>query len=296
MDLHERAPYVPLPERKPLRWPGGARLAVWISPNVEWWPSDAMGAPATQASTANLKPDVLNAAWREYGARVGFWRMTDIMDRLEIRCSVNLNSLVCEHYPQLVEAGVQRNWEFLGHGLHNGTLHTDMAEDEERQRIETVYHTIAKATGKPPAGWLGPALTETAVTPDLLAECGYKYVADWCDDDQPHPLRTRSGKPLLSVPYSIEVNDYPAFLNRAMTGAEFGQMITDQFDWLYDEAGRIGTGLVMCVALHPFLVGQPFRALHLESALRHMRQREEVWWTTGAEIADWYNDHNLNGV
>lgn len=285
MQLHERVDYVPLPERPPIAWPNGARLAVWVSPNVEWFRPDE-GGPCINEGTGGLKPDTLNAPWREYGARVGFWRMAEVLDRLGIRASVNLNSQVCEHYPQMVRAGVDRHWEFLGHGTTNSQLLTGLPEEEERHVIQEVYDTLHGATGTAPAGWMGPALCESHVTPDLLAEVGFRYNADWCDDDQPHPMRTRGGQTLISVPYAIEVNDYSAVLGFRMTGEQFGQLIRDQFDCLYQE-GEV-SARVMCIALHPFLSGQPHRSLHLERALQYMKGHEGVWWATGAEIADCY--------
>lgn len=291
MQTDKRVEYSPLPHRKPLRWPDGARLAVWVSPNLERWIPDTPAAVIND-STSGLRPDVLNAAWREYGARVGFWRLLDLMDRLGIRGSADTNASACEYYPQIIEAAAERNWEFLGHGITNSVLHAEMAEEKERQEIRAVYNTLQQATGKAPAGWLGPALTETHLTPDLLVEEGFKYVADWCDDDQPHLIRTRSGQRLLSVPYSLEINDYTAFLGLKLTGEQFGQMIRDQFDVLYREGAR--TGMVMCVALHPFLIGQPHRFVHLERALTYMKQHDGIWWTTGAEIADWYAAHCLD--
>lgn len=285
MNIHERVPYRPLPERERLVWPNGARLAVWIGLNVEWWIPDVPAA-SINSGTVSLKPDVLNGAWREYGARVGFWNVIRLFDRLSLPCSILLNANVCDHYPQIVSACVERNYEFLGHGLTNSVLHTGMEEPEERRQIKEVYERILAATGQAPKGWLGPALTQTYVTNDLLAEEGFTYVADWCNDDQPYYMNTRSGKPFLSVPYSIEVNDYTVFLGWNHSGAQFGEMIRDQFDQLYAHSAE--TGLVMCIALHPFLIGQPHRLKHLEQALKYMQQFDGVWWTTGGEIASWY--------
>lgn len=287
MRLEERVQYSPIVDREPLRLPGGARLAIWVAPNVEYWVPDT-GGPAIGHASAGQAPDIMNHAWREYGSRVGFWRLMEIFDRLGIRASVNLNADVCDHFPQIVRAAVDRGWDFLGHGRTNSQRLVGMGEDEERAVIQHTFDRLREATGRPPGGWLGPGLAETHVTPDLLAEVGFRYVCDWCDDDQPHTMRTRSGRPLLTVPYSVETNDFQAFLIFHLTGAEFGQMLRDQFDCLYAEGQH--SARVMCVALHPFITGQPHRAVHLERALQYMRQHAGVWWATGTEIAEWYGE------
>lgn len=279
-----RFEYSPIIDREPLEWPDGARIALWVIPNIEHY---AMDRPSTSIhpATSTLAPDVLNYSWRDYAPRVGIWRMMETLDRHGIRGTVALNSDVCRFYPRIMEEALERDWEFMGHGIRNSSLTTGLEEDAEREMIETVLSTIEGATGRRPEGWLSPALTETFNTPDLLAEAGVRYLADWVNDDQPYPMKVRSGT-LVSMPYSIEVNDIPIFLAQGKSGAEFEQIVRDQFDVLYREAER--TGKVMSICLHPFLISLPFRSLYLDRALDHIVSHDGVWLTTGGEISDHY--------
>lgn len=281
---HGRFDYSAIVDRKPLRWPNGARVAVWVIPNIEHFLFDR---PSTSlvGVTIGLKPDVLNYSWRDYGPRVGIWRMMDIMERHGVKGTVALNSDVCALYPRIIEAGKSLGWEWMGHGKNNSALMTMESEDEERAFIKDVVGTIAKATGKAPRGWLSPALSETVRTPDLLAEAGIDYVGNWVNDDQPYPMKVKSGK-LTSIPYSAEINDIPALLDQKQSAEDFGRMIEDQFDVLYEDGGT--TGRVMSICLHPFLIGQPYRSKYFDKALAHIRSRREVWIATGSEIIDAY--------
>ena len=276
--------YSPIIRRPKLELPNGARLAFWIGLNIEHFELDK---PSTSifGGTAMLQPDPLNYGWRDYGVRVGIWRMMETLDRFGIRASVLLNSEVCERYPAIIEEGNKRNWIWLAHGKNNSTFQTGMELEEERRYLTEVVDTIKRATGKQPRGWLGPALTETFNTPDLLAELGVEYILDWCNDDQPFPMKVKQGR-MIGVPYSIEVNDIPAFVGKGYTAEQFAQMIVDQFDQLYAESAQ--SARVMCVALHPFLVGQAFRHKHLARALRHVASHRDAWLATSDEIADWY--------
>jgi len=276
--------YSPIIRRPRLELPNGARVAFWIGLNVEHYPIDR---PSTSLfpGTATLVPDPLNFGWRDYGPRVGIWRMMELLDKYKMRASVLLNSDVCDRYPEIIEEGNKRGWAWLAHGRDNATFEAGMSVDEERAYLTTVVTTIRERTGKQPKGWLGPALTETFNTPDLLAELGVSYVLDWCNDDQPYPMRVKSGR-MISVPYSIEVNDIPIFVGKFASGEDFYQLLVDQFDVLYQEGEK--SGRVMCVALHPFVVGQPFRHKYLAKALDYIAKRDKVWLTTSDEIADWY--------
>ncbi len=281
-----RYDYSPIIRRPPLRWPKNARVAVWLAINIEHFKIDRPGTAIS--AFPGLIPDVYNYAWRDYGPRVGIWRMMKLLDRHGIRASVTLNSDVCAHYPVIVEEGVKRKWEFLGHGITNSQFLAGMSEEQERQVIRTVIQTIKKTTGKAPEGWLGPALAETFITPDILAEEGITYLCDWNNDDQPYPMKVRKGR-LLSVPYSVEINDIPSFLHLKYSPEQFRQAICDQFDTLYEEGAE--TGRVMAIATHPFILGQPHRIKYLDQALRHIKRRKQVWFTTGGEIASWYTAH-----
>jgi peptidoglycan/xylan/chitin deacetylase (PgdA/CDA1 family) len=245
-------------------------------------PATAIHPPATQHD-----PDVLNYGWRDYGVRAGIWRLMDIFDAHDVPVTAAVNAEVCDHYPEIVSAGLDRDREFTGHGTTNAKPHVDLAEEDERALIEASRDRLAEATGRRPRGWLGPELAETYTTPDLLAEAGFQYVCDWCNDDQPSPMRVRSGE-LLAMPYTLEVGDIPMFLTYGLSGPEFERALVDQFEVLAAEGDREGNAKVMCLSLHPFLTGHPFRSRYLDAALAHITAHEDVWLATGAEIAAHY--------
>ena len=237
-----------------------------------------------------LNPDVLNYSWRDYGVRVGIWRMMEIMERYGVKGTVALNSDVCRDYPRIIEEGKKLGWEWMGHGTTNSILINQQTEAEERALIKEVVATITKGTGKAPRGWLSPALSETVRTLDILAENGIDYVGNWVNDDQPYPMKVKKGS-MISMPYSSEINDIPALLGLHQSPERFGQMICDQFDVLYEDGAK--TGRVMSICLHPFLVGHPHRSKYFAKALAHITSRQEVWLTTGSEIVDWYKKNYL---
>lgn len=286
MREHNRFPYSPLCERPVLRLPEEARIAVWVIPNVEYF---AFDLPATSVNPAcsHLVPDVLNFSWRDYGTRVGVWRLMEILDEAGFRGTVALNALVCEHFPQFVREAARLGWEFMGHGLTNSRSLAGLEEEEERRIIRTSMETLTLHTGTSPRGWLGPSLAETFRTPDLLAEYGVEYVCDWVNDEQPYYMQTTSG-PLVAMPYTIELNDIQVFLRGGHTGEEYLQMVTDQFDVLYEEGRK--TAKVLGLSLHPFLTGVPFRSKYLSKALRYIASHRHVWLATGGEIASWFKE------
>jgi allantoinase len=286
---HDRFPYSAIVDRKPLRWPKGARVAVWVIPNIEHFLFDRPSTSVTQATTS-LVPDVLNYSWRDYGVRVGIWRLMEIMDHYGIKGTVALNSDVCIHYPRIIQGGNQLGWEWMGHGKTNSMLINRQSEGEERALIRDVVDTIRTCTGKQPRGWLSPALSESHRTLDLLAESGIQYVCNWVNDEQPYPMRVKTGL-MISIPYSVEINDIPAFLDLKQDAETFGRMIRDQFDVLYEDGGK--TGRVMAICLHPFLIGHAYRSKYFAQALAHITSRQEVWLTTGGEITDWYLQNYL---
>jgi len=281
-----RYDYSPIVDRAPLRFPNGARIAVWVVPNIEHFRFDR---PSTSIAphTAQLVPDVLNYAWRDYGVRVGVWRMIEALERHDIRATVALNSDVCTHYPQIVAATRALGWEHMGHGRTNSEWINQQSESDERALIREVLDTIEQGTGERPRGWLSPSLTESLNTPDLLAEEGVEYVADWANDEQPYFFKVRNNA-LLSMPYSIEINDISVFLGDHGTAEDFYTRIVDQFDVMYEEGKT--SGRVMSISLHPFLIGHGFRCKYLDRALAHIRSRTDVWLATGGELADWYRD------
>jgi peptidoglycan/xylan/chitin deacetylase (PgdA/CDA1 family) len=270
--------YSPITERPPITWPGGARVAVYVGLNVEHFLLDQ---PSTSIwpGTAELTPDALNYGWRDYGARVGIWRTIESLDRHGIRPSVLLNSAVVENHPQIVAAGLERDWAWLAHGRTNSILHTAMTVDQERRVLADVADTISEATGSRPRGWMGPGLTETHHTPELLAEMGFQYVLDWTNDDQPYPLSVPG---LISVPYSVELNDLLLFA-KGTTGPEFVQIVKDQYEQLHADSAT--SGRVMALALHPFVIGQPFRHKYLDEVLRYLAAQPGAWLTTSDDIA-----------
>ncbi|MGW1992127.1 polysaccharide deacetylase family protein [Embleya sp. NPDC001921] len=273
--------YSPIVDREPIHWPNGARVAFYVGLNVEHF---LVGTPSTSINqaTAGLLPDPLNHGWRDYGPRVGIWRMIEAFDRYGIRPSVLLNSDVVDHYPQIIEAGSARDWAWLAHGRNNSTLQSDVADDE-RAYLKHVVETIEKATGRRTRGWLGPALSETFRTPSLLAELGLEYTLDWTADDQPFRLNVPG---MLSVPYTLELNDLGLFTAHALSGPDFVQVVKDQVDQLHADAAN--GGRVMSLALHPFVSGQAFRRKYLDQALEYVVNHPGVWVTTSDEIAEHY--------
>jgi len=281
---HGRFEYSPIARRPVLKMPNEARVAVWITPNVEHYHWNKPAIALTQMTTS-LKPDVLNYAWRDYGARVGIWRVMEILEKHGLTATAALNAEVCEQYPDIIKEGNRLGWEWMAHGPNNSMIFTGMPEEAERPIIAGVLETIAKQTGKKSRGWLGPVVTETDNTLDILAEAGVDYVADWCNDELPYPIKTKKGS-LYAIPYTLEIGDIPVFLERGGSGEDFYEMVVDQFDQLYEEGGT--RPRVLSIAIHPFLIGHPFRARHLARALDHIRKHEAVWLTTGSAIIDWY--------
>jgi allantoinase len=280
---HGRYPYAPIIARPSFAWPDGRRLAFYVGLNLEHF---AFGAGlGAELAPGGPPPDVLNFAWRDYGNRVGAWRLLALLDELGLPCSVLVNSALYGYAPELVAAHRARGDEIVGHGRTNSERQGVLAEAEERALIVEATRTIALHEGRPPAGWLGPWISESRVTPDLLAEAGYRYLLDWCHDDQPVWLAVRGGGHILSVPYPQELNDIPAIVARKVGAAEFADMIVDQCDEMLAQAA--GQPLVMGLALHAYLVGQPFRLRQLRRALRHVLAAggARLWPTTAGAIA-----------
>lgn len=278
-----RFDYQAIGKRPDYCWPQGARLAVYLGFNVEHFAfGSGLGANLGPASP---QPDVLNYAWREYGNRVGAWRCLDLFDDLALPTGALINTALYEHCPELVQALVARGDELIGHGHSNASRQSDLSEADERALLAGCRQRMLERSGAAPAGWLSPWISETLVTPDLLAETGYGYTLNWCHDDQPTRMRTRSGQTLWSIPYPQEVNDIPMVMGRLMDARAFGELITDHFDEMRRQAAR--QPLVMGIALHPYIVGQPHRLLHLRKALEHLvraRDAGDVWFTTPGQI------------
>jgi len=294
MNQEDRFPNLPLPSRPRLEWPNGARVALWVVPNVEHYEFLPAMRPRRDPWPRTPHPDILGYGTRDYGSRVGFWRFADMMDRLGVRCTVSLGLAAFEHYPQIMQACTDRNWDVMCHGVYNTQYLWDVPEEEERAFISDCVMTYARLTGgKRMAGWLSPALSHTLNTPDLVAEAGFTYLCDVVHDEQPWPVRTRGGHPLISLPYTVDLND--AVTNRmGLEAPDFARMACDQFDRLYRDGES--NGRVMCLAVHPYNMGQPHRARYLEEALSYMLGHDGVWQATGAEIAQWYLRHHHHKV
>ncbi len=279
--VHDRYAYSPITARAGFAWPEGRRLAVYVALNLEHFAfGEGLGA---ELAPGGPPPDVLNYAWRDYGNRVGAWRLLELFDRLALPAAALLNSAILDHCPALADAFRARGDEIVGHGRSNAERQSVLPETEERALINEATARLAAWSGAPPQGWLGPWIAESRVTPDLLREAGYRYVLDWCHDDQPVWMRTRAG-PLLAVPYPQELNDIPAIAVRRAGAAEFADMIVDQFDEMLEQSAA--QPLVMGIALHAYIVGQPYRLRHLRRALAHIAvRRQEVWLATPGAIA-----------
>jgi peptidoglycan/xylan/chitin deacetylase (PgdA/CDA1 family) len=279
---HGRFDHVPITERAKGAWPNGRGLAVYVALNLEQY---AWGEGLVEDLVPGIPaPDVLNNSWREYGNRVGAWRLRELFRSLSIPVTLLINSELYESCAPLVSAFRSDGAEVASHGRTNSEHQAGLPETEERALIDEVTHTIARHEGRAPAGWLSPWIAETALTPDLLHEAGYRYLLDWCMDDQPVWMRTRSGR-ILSVPYPQELNDSAAIIGRRVDAHDFSTMIIDQFDEMLEQAHD--TPLVMGIALHAMIAGQPFRVRALRRALQHIATRhEQCWLTTAGAIAD----------
>ena len=263
---HGRFDYVPITERPEFEWPGGARLAVYIGLNLEHFAfGSGLGA---ELAPGGPQPDVLNFAWREYGNRVGAFRLIDLLDEAGLTATVLANSAIYDHAPPLMAACRARGYEVAGHGRTNSERQSELDESAERALIAEATETIAAQEGRAPQGWLSPWIAESPVTPDLLAEAGYRYTLNWCMDDQPVWIRTRAGR-LLAIPYPQEANDIPSIVARKDSAETFTDIVVDTFDEMLRQSE--GPPLVMGIALHPYIVGQPHRLHRLRRALRRSR-------------------------
>jgi allantoinase len=279
---HNRYPYSPIPARAVYDWPDGKRLAIYVGLNLEWFSfGEGLGA---ELAPGGPQPDVLNYAWRDYGNRVGVFRLAELFAEMQLPVSLLINSEMYRHAPETVAAFSDA--ELVGHGRTNSERQGELSEYEERLLIEETTAAIKRHSGQRPRGWLGPWISQSPLTPDLLQEAGYRYLLDWCHDDQPVWMKTRHGR-ILSVPYPQELNDIPQIVARKREGPEFADMIVDAFEVMQEECAK--RPLVMGIALHAYIVGWPHRFKHLARAMRHIKQRagERVWFTTAGQIADY---------
>jgi allantoinase len=284
MQPTERISFSPISDRPPLKLPAGNRLAVWVIVNVEEWnPREPMPRTVlTPPAGGSPSPDIPNWAWHEYGNRVGFWRMLEVLDRLQIKPALAINGSAISAYEPISRAAHQRGWEFIGHGYSQKNM---QKVENEREDIRRTADAIESFTGRRPRGWLGPGLTETWETPDLLVEEGYHYVCDWVLDDQPTILKTRTS-PIVNIPYTQECNDVAMMLIQHHKASEYRDRAIDQFEQLYADAAS--SARVMALVIHPYIMGVPHRLRYFREALEHIRAKPEVAFMTGEEILDWF--------
>lgn len=288
----DRYPYAPMTRRKPLALPDDARVAIIVYLNIEHFPANIPApAHAIYPGTQTMNPDFLNYGWRDYGNRVGLWRLADILAECGMRPYINLHADVCHEYPEIIEEGTARNWDWGAQGLRASSILNGLDEAGERALISTSLDTIERATGRRPTGWLGSHLAQNFGSLDLLAEYGIEFCSDLSCDDHPIPMHTKHG-PVLAMPYTLENNDVPAILGRGHNGEEFARQLIDQFDELYQEGAR--QPRLMSMSFHPFVSGQAFRARHLRTALSYIARHDRVWLTSCSEVNTWYRANVLN--
>lgn len=281
----ERISYSAINDRPQLKLPGDARVAVWVIVNIEEWdinetmPRTVLTPPAG----GSPMPDIPNWAWHEYGNRVGFWRMLEVLDKLNIRATLAINGSAINAYEPISRAALDRKWEFMGHGYTQKNM---QKVKDEREDVAKTTEAIRAYTGRMPRGWLGPGLTETWDTPDLLQEAGYDYVADWVLDDQPVSLKTRNGGSIINIPYTQECNDVAMMLIQHHKATEYRDRAIDQFNQIHADAKN--SARVMALVVHPYIMGAPHRLRYFREALEHIKSYSDALFWTGEQILDWY--------
>ena len=287
---HEHYDWSPFIKRGVLRWPENARIALCVIVNlehIEWSPpQDSFTTGLAGGLAPRPFPDYARFSHREYGHRVGIFRVLDVLEKHGIKPTVAMDTLTAENYPYLVGHCKKRGCEIIGHGVSVSQMITsNMSEQEEREYIQNSVEALTRATGTAPTGWLGPEYGESSRTPQLLAQAGIRYVCDWVNDEQPYPIKTPQGD-LCALPTMLEPDDINALWDRRVTIDRYGQMLKESFDTIYRDGAQ--NGRVLVLNLHPWLIGQPFRIGYLDDALGHMMRRQGVWAATGSEIVDWY--------
>ncbi len=278
-------PYSPINRRPKWKWPNGARLAIWVAPNLEFFPLTRPLAANPMAKTPEKAPTIRTWGVRDYGNRVGVFRLMDLLTKYGIRATASLNADVCDQHPQIVEDAVKLGWEFLAHNRTNSVWLSAIPPDEERDFIRYCTERVMRATGKRPHGWLSSAMDETWNTLDHLAAENFLYVADWVNDDQPYRMQA-GDREIIYLPYSYEVNDNAQIVSRFASIDDFELMIKRTFDVLYREGED--SARVMAICLHPFISGVPHRIAGLDAAFRYICGHNDVWWATGEEIVRAY--------
>ncbi len=295
--------FVPLPERQPLKWPNGARLALILTINLEYWdllkegtdPYYAGGPPVVPDPLPANVADFTNYSWREYGQRVGVWRMIDVFDQAGVAASCTMNAKMGIERRAVVDAVNQRGWELVAHNYEQGDLLTNYAFDPEGEKalILKALKVYEEVVGRKAKGWLSSSLRGTQRTPDVLAEQGLIFFCDYMNDDQPYLIQTPSG-PIVATPYSVEMNDFTLFHRRGLTTSDTLEIFKEQFDELYREGEE--SGRLMNIGLHPHVAGHPYRIRALRDFLAYAKSFDGVWWATREQIATWYLENHASHI
>jgi len=288
--------YWPYRERPKIEWPNGARLAFWVAPNIEFYELEPPPNPH-RAPWPTQAPAVAGYSIRDYGNRVGHARQMALLDKYGVRGSISLSTALCEHHPEIIAACKERDWEFFSHGIYNTRYTYGLSPAQERSMIRDSMETIYSHTGQKCAGYLAPALSHSEQTLDLFAEVGTElfgdeggfYTCDLFHDDQPTPIKLRSGKRFVSVPYSLEMNDTIAYVVNKIEPRRYGEQLKRNFDRLYAEGAHSGT--IMCIPTHNYQVSCPHRLRAFEEALEYITGHSDVWVSTGREIAEHFLSH-----
>lgn len=295
--------YVPMPHRKPLKWPNGARLALMITFNLEYWDLVKDSAESYYAGGPAILPDPLpgnvpdfpNYSWREYGQRVGIWRLIDIFDKAGVPATCTMNAKMGLERRAVIDAINERGWELVAHNFVQSDLLTNyqFEPEKERQIIRQTLRVYEQVVGRPAKGWLSSSLRSTTQTADICAELGLIYFTDLMNDDQPYLIQTEHG-PIVSVPYTVEMNDFMIFLRRGASTSEAVGVFKEQFDVLYAEGAD--SGRLMNIGLHPHVIGQPFRVRAVREFIEYVKRFDGVWWATREGIAEWYLQNHQSHI
>jgi len=291
--------YVPLPKRRPLKWPNGARLALIVTINLEYWdllkdsdkPYYAGGPPVIPDPMPANVPDFPNFSWREYGHRVGVWRMFDTFDAVGVPASCTMNAKMGD----IIDAANERGFELVAHNYEQGDLLTNYHFDKaaETKLIQDALSVYKETVGRPARGWLSSSLRSTTQTADILVEEGLSFICDYMNDEQPYMINTPTGQ-IVSTPYSVEINDFTFFHRRGMSTSAVLELLKEQFDQLYLEGES--SGRLMNIGLHPHVAGHPYRIRALREFLEYAKGHDGVWWAKREEIADWYHDNHESHI
>jgi len=283
---HDRYDWSMLPRRKPVEWPGGARIALWVVPALEWFPLNMAGQPfKPPGAMQTAYPDLRHYTLRDYGNRVGIFRIMQALGRHAIPATVAVNAAVAVRYPSLIAQCNGLGWEIIANGLDMDHLHHGgLSPDDEKSWVTQSLDILRRCSGQAVRGWLSPAKSQSFQTLDLLGQAGLDYVCDWVNDDMPYAMRTAAG-PIVAMPHPVDMDDYTILVNNHHTEDDFRDQLIDHFDVLYEEAGSQG-GRIMPISLHPWVIGQPYRIRALEEALAHIMRHKGVWAATGSQILD----------